>query len=219
MHGGRRRSHPIEGAPEPAVSADDPLGPDVGESAASSVARTVGDVTERKPPGVSFETWVEHQISLAQDRGDFVALPGAGRPLRNLDRAETAYDWALAKARREGVATADMLPPGLRLRRERDELPERAARLASESEVRALARDYNARAEEFWRRPQESRWSPLPGLADEEALVAGWLAARPPPPPEPPAAPRAGSAPRRRFGRLGRRRGQAGDAGRTSPDS
>jgi hypothetical protein len=152
-------------------------------------------VTERKPPGMSFETWVDRQIAQAQERGDFSALPGAGRPLQNLDREETAYDWALAKARREGVDTGAMLPPGLRLRRERDDLPERAARLATEAEVRALAEDYNARVEAFWRLPAESRWAAVPGLADVEALVEGWLRERPPPPPpapepEPPAAPR-----------------------------
>ncbi|MGY1755159.1 DnaJ family domain-containing protein [Blastococcus sp. SYSU D01042] len=138
-------------------------------------------MTERKPPGVSFETWVERQIAQAQERGDLAAPAGAGRPLLDLDREETAYDWALAKARREGVDTGAMLPPGLRLRRERDDLPERAARLATEAEVRALAEDYNARVEAFWRQPAESRWAAVPGLADVEALVAGWAATRPEP--------------------------------------
>ncbi|MGK5171411.1 hypothetical protein [Geodermatophilus sp. CPCC 205761] len=81
------------------------------------------------------------------------------------------------------------------LRRERDELPGRVAGLPSEAAVRALAEDYNARVEAFWRRPQESRWAPVPGLADVEALVAHWRATRPPPPPpEVPAPP-----PRRRW--------------------
>ncbi|SOC53273.1 protein of unknown function [Blastococcus aggregatus] len=148
-------------------------------------------MTERKPPGMSFETWVDRQIAQAQERGDFSALPGAGRPLQNLDREETAYDWALAKARREGVDTGAMLPPGLRLRRERDDLPERASRLATEAEVRALAEDYNARVEAFWRLPAESRWAAVPGLADVEALVEGWRRDRPPPlpPVEPPPQP------------------------------
>lgn len=155
-------------------------------------------MTERKPPGVSYETWVDRQITQAQERGDFTALPGAGRPLRNLDREETAYDWALAKARREGVDTAAMLPPGLRLRRERDELPDRAALLRTEAEVRALAEDYNARVEAFWRRPAESRWAAVPGLADVEALVEGWRRDRPPPDPAPrEPAPQPG--PRRRW--------------------
>ncbi len=145
----------------------------------------MGAMTERKPPGMSFETWVDDQISRSIARGEFERLPGAGKPLPGLDREETAYDWALAKARREGVDTAAMLPPGLALRRERDELPDRVTRLTSEQEVRALAEDYNARVEAFWRRPQESRWSPVPGLADVEALVAGWRWARPEPPPTP----------------------------------
>jgi hypothetical protein len=76
-----------------------------------------------------------------------------------------------------------MLPPGLALRRERDDLPERVAHLPSEDAVRAVAEDYNARVEAFWRRPQESRWSPVPGLADVEALVEGWRRDRPPPEP------------------------------------
>jgi hypothetical protein len=158
----------------------------------------MGCVTERKPPGMPFETWVDRQIARAQERGDFSRLPGG--PLKDLDREQTAYDWALAKARREGVDTGAMLPPGLRLRRERDDLPERAARLATEGEVRALAEDYNARVEAFWRLPAESRWAAVPGLADVEALVEGWERDRPAPEPvpeEPPAPPPA----RRRWWR------------------
>jgi hypothetical protein len=149
---------------------------------------------------MSFETWVDHQISRSIERGDFDHLAGAGKPIPGLHRDETAYDWAVAKARREGVDTAAMLPPGLALRRERDELPLRAAGLSSEEEVRALAEDYNARVEAFWRRPQESRWSPVPGLADVEALVAEWHRTRPPQPP-PPAPQASAPARRRRFPR------------------
>jgi hypothetical protein len=138
-------------------------------------------MTERKPQGMSFETWVESQISRSIARGDF-------------------------EARREGVDTAAMLPPGLGLRRERDELPARAARLTTEDEVRALAEDYNARVEAFWRRPAESRWSPVPGLADVDELVAGWRDDRPPPPPPPVPLPPPASARRRlRFWRRTRR--------------
>ena len=160
-------------------------------------------MTERKPPGVSFETWVERQIAKAQERGEMDVVPG--RPLSREDLEETAYDWALKKARREGVATGDMLPPGLRLRRERDELPERAARLTSEDAVRALAEDYNARVQAFWRRPAESRWAPVPGLADVEALVEEWARSRPPAPSLP--APEVVEIPAHRRFRWFRRRG------------
>ena len=163
-------------------------------------------MTDRKPPGMSFQTWVDHQISQSIARGEFEHLAGAGKPLRGLEREETAYDWAVAKARREGVDTAAMLPPGLALRRERDQLPARAAQLRSEAQVRDLAEDYNARVAAFWRRPQESRWAAVPGMADVDALVAGWRESRPPPPPPSPPSPRAAAPPRRRWFRWLRRR-------------
>jgi hypothetical protein len=142
-------------------------------------------MTERKPPGMSFETWVDAQISQGLARGDFDGLEGAGKPLPRSALDETGYEWVVAKARRENLDLLGMLPPGLALRRERDDLPRRAEELPSEAAVRALAEDYNARVQAFWRRPQESRWSPVPGLCDVEALVAGWQLSRPPP--EPPA--------------------------------
>jgi hypothetical protein len=146
-------------------------------------------MTERKPPWVSFGSWVESQISRGLARGDFDGLAGAGRPLPRSSLDETGYEWVLAKARKENLDILGMLPPGLALRKEREDLPRRAQELASEAAVRALAEDYNARVQAFWRRPQESRWSPVPGLADVETLVAGWLASRPVPEPPPPPAP------------------------------
>jgi hypothetical protein len=141
-------------------------------------------MTERKPPGMSFETWVDAQISQGMARGDFDGLAGAGEPLPPSSLDETGYEWVLAKARKENLDVLGMLPPGLALRKEREDLPRRAEELPSEAAVRALAEDYNARVQAFWRRPQESRWSPVPGLADVDALVAAWLSTRPEPEPE-----------------------------------
>jgi len=154
-------------------------------------------MTERKPPGVSFETWVDSQIAQGLERGDFDNLPGAGKPLPRRSLDESAYEWVLEKARQENLDVFGMLPPGLALRKERDDLPRRAAALPSETAVRALADDYNDRVRAFWRRPQESRWSPLPGLADVDALVSEWLDSRPEPEPAPP--PPAAPVRRRRF--------------------
>ena len=159
-------------------------------------------MTERKPPGMSFETWVDSQIAQGMARGDFDGLPGAGKPLPRSALDETGYEWVVAKARKENLDLLGMLPPGLALRKERDDLPRRADGLPSEAAVRALAEDYNARVQAFWRRPQESRWSPVPGLADVEALVAGWRASRPVPEPEP----EVPEPPRRRRFRFGPRR-------------
>jgi hypothetical protein len=139
-------------------------------------------MTERKPPGMSFETWVDRQIEAARERGAFEGLAGAGKPLTGLDREETSYDWALRWARRENGDVAGMLPPGLSLRRERDRMPDVVPSLPSEAAVRALAEDYNDRVRAFWRRPQEGP-PVVPGLADADALVRLWHATRPPAPP------------------------------------
>ena len=136
-------------------------------------------MTERKPSGMSFETWVDGQISRSIARGEFEGLEGAGKPLPRAALDETGYEWVVAKARRENLDLLGMLPPGLALRKERDDLPRRAEELPSEAAVRALGEDYNARVQAFWRRPQESRWSPVPGLCDVDALVAGWELSRP----------------------------------------
>lgn len=151
-------------------------------------------MTPRKPAGMSFETWVDQQISQAQARGEFDGLPGEGKPLRPWNPDDTAYEWVLEKARKENLDVFGMLPTGLALRKEREDLPRRAEALPSEAAVRALGEDFNERVEQFWRRPQESRWSPVPGLADVEALVTGWSTTRaqpapvvdPVPPPAPP---------------------------------
>ena len=143
-------------------------------------------MTERKPPGMSWETWVESQINRGLARGDFDDLPGSGKPLSGLDREQTSYDWALAWARRENADVMGMLPPGLALRRERELLPSVVVRLPSAAAVRAVVADFNARVERYWRNPVEGPPVPV-GLADAEALVAEWQRARTAAEPEPPA--------------------------------
>ena len=137
-------------------------------------------MTERKPPGMAFETWIERQITQAQERGAFEGLPGAGRPLPPRIREQTTYDWALEWARRQQADPKDLLPPGMALRREREDLALRVPELPSEVVVRATVAEFNARVEEHWRRPQDGP-DAVPGLADEEVLVRLWRATRPPP--------------------------------------
>ena len=169
-------------------------------------------MTERKPPGMSFETWVDSQVTRAQARGEFDDLPGAGKPLPRRSGDESTYEWVLAWARKENVDVLGMLPPALALLKEREDLPRRAATLPSEAAVRALVEDFNERVQQFWRRPQEGPAVAV-GMADPDAVVAAWretaprsvVAVEPPPPPV-----------RRR--RLPWRR-QAAPPGRTSPHS
>ena len=135
-------------------------------------------MTERKPPGMPFETWVERQIAQAQANGSFDDLPGAGKPLPRRSEDEAVYEWVVAKARKENIDLFGMLPPGLALRKEREDLPQRAAALPSEAAVRALGEDFNARVQAHWRRPQ-LRADVVPGMADVDELVAEWLRTRP----------------------------------------
>jgi hypothetical protein len=106
----------------------------------------------------------------------------------------------IAKARKENIDLFGMLPPGLALRKEREDLPHRAAALPSESAVRALGEDFNARVADHWRRPQ-LRADVVPGMVDVDELAAEWLRTRPAPEPD---SPRPLPPPRRRW--LDRRR-------------
>jgi hypothetical protein len=147
-------------------------------------------MTERKPPGMSFESWVDAQVSRGIARGDFDDLPGAGKPLPRRPGDESAFDWVVQKARQENIDVFGMLPPGLALRKEKEDLPRRAAALPTEAAVRALVEDFNDRVRLFWRRPQDPPVVPV-GLADVDELVDGWWRDRPPAPlpahsPEPP---------------------------------
>jgi hypothetical protein len=136
-------------------------------------------MTERKPSGMSFETWVESQISRSVARGDFDDLPGAGKPLPRRTEDESVYAWVVAKARKENIDLFGMLPPGLALRKEREDLPARAAGLPSEQAVRAMVEDFNARVQAHWRRPQLQP-DAVPGLADVDEVLAAWRRAHPP---------------------------------------
>jgi hypothetical protein len=95
-----------------------------------------------------------------------------------------------------------MLPPGLALRREKQDLPAALARLSSETAVRAAVDDLNARIELYWRRPAEGPQVPI-GQVDVDEAVTRWRAERPPP--APPSAPVAVPVRRAWWRRLRRR--------------
>jgi hypothetical protein len=136
---------------------------------------------------MSFETWIDSQISRAREQGAFDDLDGAGKPLPRRQREETSYDWALSWARRENADVTGMLPTGLSLRKEREELPARVAGQISEAAARAVVEAHNARVDRYYRRPVEGPWIPV-GMADVEEMVAEWRRGRPAPEPVPPAA-------------------------------
>jgi hypothetical protein len=108
-------------------------------------------MTERKPAGMSFTSWIDQQISEAEQRGAFDDLPGAGKPIPNRSEADDAQAWLADWLRREGVSTEVALPTPLRLRKESERLAETVHTLRSEDEVRAVVAELNERIL-TWRR-------------------------------------------------------------------
>ena len=74
-------------------------------------------MTERKPPEISFASWIDQQINEAAERGAFDNLPGAGKPLPKRGAADDVQAWLQDKLRREGVSAEEILPTPLRLRK------------------------------------------------------------------------------------------------------
>ena len=97
-------------------------------------------MTERKPPGVGFGTWVERQIREATERGEFDNLPGAGKPIPDLDKPHDELWWVKQKLRREQLS---YLPPTIALRKEAEEALLAASRAGSEDQVRRIVADIN----------------------------------------------------------------------------
>jgi hypothetical protein len=137
-------------------------------------------MTERKPPELSFRTWIDQQISEAAERGAFDNLPGAGKPLP--DRGPDADQaWLMDWIRREGVNTEELLPTPLRLRKQSSRLAETVHELPSENAVREIVGELNDRIME-WRRLPLGPPIFVP-VVDEEAMVTRWRDAHPEPQP------------------------------------
>ena len=164
-------------------------------------------MTERKPPDISFTSWIDRQINEAAERGAFDNLPGAGKPLPKRSEEDAAQAWLREYLRREGVSAEELLPTPLKLRKEIERLTESVRDLRTERQVRHVAADLNRRILE-WRRIPVGPPLFLP-LVNADALVSTWRdaqaaaqasAAAPPVPSPPP------SAPPRRWWRLRPRR-------------
>jgi len=129
-----------------------------------------GAVTERKPPGVSWESWLEEQIRQAREDGAFDDLAGAGKPLADLGESYDPDWWVKKLVRRERVS---VLPPALELLRRVEAEVARIWTLRDEAEVRARVEALNAEIARTNARTAEgppTRLAPL----DVDAIVAEW---------------------------------------------
>lgn len=150
-------------------------------------------MTDRKPVGMSFTSWIDQQISEAAERGAFDDLPGAGRPLPRREDFD-GQAWLADYVRRQGGSIEDTLPTPLRLRKQRELLAASVQEFSSQQEVREAAAELNEQIIEWRKLPQDP---PIfVPLVDTEGLVTLWLTAREagelnraPEPAEPPAQP------------------------------
>ena len=90
-------------------------------------------MTERKPPGTSWETWIEAQIRVAREQGAFDNLPGAGKPLPYLGQEYDPDWWVKQLVQREQIS---ILPPSLELLRKVDKELAAIEKLHDEATVR-----------------------------------------------------------------------------------
>ncbi|MDV5147620.1 DUF1992 domain-containing protein [Streptomyces sp. SBC-4] len=131
-------------------------------------------MTERKPPGVSFESFVDKQIREASERGEFRSLPGFGKPLPDDSAPYDELWWIKGKMHREG---ASVLPPSLALRKEAEDAMEAVAAAVSERQVRRILGEINTKIAEALARPPAGPPLNLT-LFDVEAAVERWKAER-----------------------------------------
>ena len=97
-------------------------------------------MTNRKPSGLHWESWIDRQVREADERGEFKDLPGAGKPIPDLDKPHDEMWWVKRKLRDEGLS---YLPPSLALRKEASEARAAALHAPSEAEARRIIEDIN----------------------------------------------------------------------------
>jgi hypothetical protein len=117
------------------------------------------------------QEWVDQQLRIAMERGDFDNLPGAGKPIKDLGVQHDPDWWLKRLIEREKIS--GVLPPALQLRKDDAELDARLDRHTAESEVRRLLEDFTARV-------MKARYTPVDGPPlvtmprDLEAEVVRW---------------------------------------------
>jgi Domain of unknown function (DUF1992) len=106
-------------------------------------------MTDRKPLGASWESWIDRQIGRAREQGDFDDLPGAGRPLPDLGRPFDEHWWVKGKLRREDLS---YMAPSVALRKQVHDALRAAAQADTEADVRRLIAGINEQIREANRR-------------------------------------------------------------------
>jgi len=127
-------------------------------------------MAERKPPGKSWESWIDEQIRAAQAAGEFDRLERAGKPLPGIGAPYDPDWWVKQLLEREQVS---VLPPALEIRRKVERELATLRDVAREADVRARLLALNA---EIARANRTTAEGPATNLApiDVEAVVEEW---------------------------------------------
>jgi hypothetical protein len=131
-------------------------------------------MTERKPQGTSWETWIDAQIRVATEKGAFDNLPGAGKPLPNLDQAYDPLWWVKQLVQREQIS---MLPPSLELLRKVEKELAAIEKLHDEAAVRSRVAALNVEIAKVNATVAEGPPTRL-GTLDVDQVVARWQRTR-----------------------------------------
>jgi hypothetical protein len=131
-------------------------------------------MTEHKPPGKSWDSWIEQLIRQAEEEGAFDDLPGAGKPLPDLTDAYDPDWWTKKLVRREQVS---ILPPALELLRKVESELAKIRLLQDESQIRARITALNTEIAKTNATAAEGPPTRLAAL-DVEAVVEEWRRAR-----------------------------------------
>ncbi|MEO6956528.1 MAG: DUF1992 domain-containing protein [Antricoccus sp.] len=132
-------------------------------------------MTQRKPPGVQFETWVDKQIREATKQGKFDNLPGAGRPLEGISGPDDELWWVHQLMRREGLVH---LPPSLQLRKDAESAIARARAATTVDQCRCIIEAINIQIRDAIRTPMSGPPHQLTPF-NVAAEIAAWREGHP----------------------------------------
>ena len=129
-------------------------------------------MTQKKPVGKTWESFIEQQIREAMEEGAFDNLQGKGQPIPDLGREYDPDWWAKKLIEREKVS---VMPPALALRRDVAQALERLPQMRDEAEVRRVLEALNAQIRKLNATIAEGPPTNLAPL-DVDALVREWRA-------------------------------------------
>jgi hypothetical protein len=131
-------------------------------------------MTQRKPPGTSWESWIDAQIRVAMEEGAFDNLRGAGKPLPNLGQEYDPLWWVKQLVQREQVS---ILPPSLELLRKVEKELAAIEKLDDEATVRRRVAALNVEIAKVNATVMEGPPTRL-GTLDVDKIVTRWRRTR-----------------------------------------